>query len=65
MGQWATSRASVQRAVDDWIFRALGYVDGPERDATPTDPASQPLTRQLDAASVSEREVMQADDSRW
>lgn len=43
------------------FYRALGYVDGPDWDAVPTDPASLPLTRQLDAASVAERGVIRID----
>jgi hypothetical protein len=39
----------------------LGYVDGPDWDAVPADPASLPLTRQLDAASVAERDVIRID----
>lgn len=40
------------------FYRGLGYVDSPDWDVASTDPASQPLTRHLDAAPVTEREAI-------
>lgn len=43
------------------FYRALGYVDRPAWCSAPADPASLPLTRQLDAASVTQRHVINVE----